>query len=224
MGGAAGIKIAMMVFFVWLSSQMGSMVEEVLGRVRVSIQASELMTLDGHLAVWAIEQRRTRPPDDQAEFEKACNIMLSVRGRSVTQDRWREDYIYERVRRTPVHWRVTSKGPDRIYGTEDDISVERIGDMVELNTDPVAVIEQAIARKRKLDAQVLRRLRTLVKHIEQGTDKKDPHANGKGQDDSIFGDGSDLPPGFEKQLEKQQKLIEESLQELDDLLAQSSDE
>jgi hypothetical protein len=114
------------------------------------------------MQVWSIEQGRTRPPRDQAEFERACREELASRaGRDPTTDRWGQTYVYERVSDAGVHWRIASKGPDRRLGTADDLVVERRGDVVEINEDPAAIIERELEKKQRQDAKALEALRAL---------------------------------------------------------------
>jgi len=201
------MKLLIGAFFVWVSAQMGSLAEEILARVRESVQASELLTLDGYLAVWTIEQKRTLPPKDQEQFEIACRAMLSARGgRPVTHDRWGQPYVYECLGRRPVHWRITSMGPDRRLAGErdplpDDLIVERVSDRVEINRDPASIMERAIERKLRQDQEILERLRELSAEQKE-----------EAQDASSFGSEAE-------EAKRQQELLERSLEDLDRILA-----
>ncbi|HBP19044.1 MAG TPA: hypothetical protein DEA08_14815, partial [Planctomycetes bacterium] len=118
-------------------------------------------TLDGQLAAWTIGQKRGRPPADQPHFDRVCReILTAPGGRDVTRDRWGEGYVYERIAVRPVEWEISSKGPDRRLGSEDDLVVHRRDDQVEINRDPVSIIEGAIERVRRADE---RRLDALAK-------------------------------------------------------------
>ena len=160
MGGAL-IKVGIGAFFVFASAQMGDLARGLLDRARESVKASELLTLDGQLAAWTIGQKRGRPPTDQAHFDRVCReILTAPGGRDVTKDRWGEGYVYERIAVRPVEWEISSKGPDRSLGSEDDLVVHRRDDHVEINRDPVSIIEGAIERVRRADE---RRLDALAK-------------------------------------------------------------
>ena len=125
MGGAL-IKVGIGAFFVFASAQMGGLARGLLDRARESVQASELLTLDGQLAAWTIAHKRGRPPADQAHFESVCREVLTAPGgRDVTKDRWGEGFVYERIAVRPVEWQISSKGPDRSLGSEDDLVVHR---------------------------------------------------------------------------------------------------
>lgn len=168
MAAGVAIKIGIGAFFVWASSQMGVLAQEILGRVRESVQASELVTLDNHLAVWAIERRRTRAPKNQQEFDRVVVQLFTQRGgRKVTDDRWGMPYLYEQLSARPVGWRIVSRGPDRKPGTKDDLVLERHGDQVHINKDPTEIAEKAIERKRALDEKLLRKMRDLADKAQQ---------------------------------------------------------
>lgn len=165
MGGTLA-KLLVGAFFVALSAQLGELARELIGRARESVQASELLTIDGQLATWAVDQRRTRAPRDQQEFERALRDLVTARGgRDVVLDRWGQPYLYERLGDQPA-WRLSSRGPDRTPGTADDLVVERRGDRVERSRDPQQIAEQALERKRGMDRQVLRELQQLTARLE----------------------------------------------------------
>ena len=166
MGGTL-TKLLVGAFFVGLSSQMGELAQDVISRARESVQASEMLTLDGTLAAWAIEQRRTRGPRNQEEFDQTLEFILSARGsRDVTRDRWNQPYVYEHISDRPVRWRISSRGPDLRLGTEDDLVVERTGDRSELSRDPVEIIEQAIESTRRRYRKTLAELRFEVARLK----------------------------------------------------------
>jgi hypothetical protein len=169
-----GVKAVVGAFLVGLSAQLGAFANEVLEKVTVSIQASEMMTIDGYLTVAAIEERRTRFPRDQAEFERTVRDQLSSRGRDPTRDRWSKPYVYEP--RGGRGYSLSCGGPDKRVGTEDDIVVERDQDHVQLNRDPAQIMEQAIQRKQRLDADVAQKVRELVAQakVESKRPAEDP--------------------------------------------------
>ena len=167
MGGTL-IKAGIGVFLVVAAAKMGGLASELLGRARESVQASELLTLDGHLAAWTIGRKRTRPPRDQAHFEEVVAGLFTTRGeRNVTQDRWGQTYLYEKLGERPVAWRITSKGPDRALGTSDDLVLKRHEDNVQINRDPVAIMEAAIEDKRQADERFLRDLQRVLAESEE---------------------------------------------------------
>jgi hypothetical protein len=181
------LKVAIGVFFVWLSAQMGTFVDEVLTRVKESVQASELLKIDSFVHVVSIgdEQRRQRPPRDQAEFDAIVRDWLTAQGgRDVAKDRWNEPYIYDRIPRDDprdIYYRITSKGPDRLLGTADDIVIEREGESSRINRNPVDLAEHALERKQELDREIGKKLRDLVEkaNTTSGPDPlaaKDPTA------------------------------------------------
>ncbi len=113
--------------------------------------------------MWAIEQRRTRAPRDQEEFERTLEQILSARGpRRVTHDRWDRPYAYEHFGDSPLHWRISSRGPDRLLGNDDDLVVERIEDRVRVTRDPVEIAEMALERARRLDHETVGKLRAAA--------------------------------------------------------------
>jgi hypothetical protein len=166
MGGTLA-KLLVGVFFVGLSSQLGELAQDVVSKARESVQASELMTLDGTLAAWAMEQRRTRAPEHQEEFERTLEQILTARGpRRVTHDRWDRPYAYEHFGDSPLHWRISSGGPDRLLGNGDDLVVERIDDRVEMTRDPVEIAEMAIDRALRLDRETVGELRAAAAKLD----------------------------------------------------------
>jgi hypothetical protein len=168
MGGSL-VKLAVGAFLVGLASQMGALAKDVLGRVRVSVQASELHTLDGHLWANTLEQRQTLPPADQAAFERAVRELFAARGdREVTHDRWGQPYLYARLGVRPVRWRIVSKGPDRRIATADDLVLERSDDRVSMNVDPVRVAEEALDVQAAHQAALVERLRELGAQLDAG--------------------------------------------------------
>jgi hypothetical protein len=178
MGGIA-FKIAIGGFLVWLSAQMGAFVEEVLGKVRESVQASELLEIDKYVAYASVfdENRKTvHAPKDQAEFEKILQDWLTAGGgRKVAKDRWDEPYVYFRVpSRDPrdVRYRITSKGADKKLGTPDDIVLERDNDHATINRDPTKIADQAIEQKKQLDRDVAKKVEELLQKAPK--DAKDP--------------------------------------------------
>src|SRR5207237_6577040 len=113
-------KVAIAGFLVWLSAQMGVFADEIMHRVRESVQASELLSVDGAVYQWAAldpENPKPRSPKDQAEFERVLRDNLTAAGgRDVTRDRWDEPYLYDRVRRAAqraFYYRLARQGPDR---------------------------------------------------------------------------------------------------------------
>lgn len=167
MGGTL-VKAGIGVFLVVAAAKMGGLATELLGRARESVQATELATLDGYLSVWCIERKRTQPPRDQAHFEEVVRGLFTTRGeRDVTQDRWGETYVYEKLGARPVAWRITSKGPDKALGTGDDLVLKRHEDKVQINRDPVSIMEGAIEDKRQADERFLRDLNRLVRKAEE---------------------------------------------------------
>ncbi|MBL4845126.1 MAG: hypothetical protein JKY65_06355 [Planctomycetes bacterium] len=164
------VKAGIGVFLVVAAAKMGGLATDLLGRARESVQASELLTLDKHLAVWAIERKRTRPPRDQGHFNEVVQGLFTTRGkRDVTKDRWGEAYVYEKLGERPVAWRISSKGPDKTLGTADDLVLKRHEDHVQINRDPEEIMKGAIEDKRKADARFLRDLKRLVNRDKKKT-------------------------------------------------------
>lgn len=177
--GPTGAKVGAAALLVALASQLSAAAEELVGRVRESVQASELLTVDGYALVWSLEQNPTRAPRDQAEFERACRDELAARaGREPTADRWGRTYVYEPLAvRGALRWRISSAGPDRRLGTEDDLVVERHGDASQINRDPTEIVERALARWREADAQALEQLWALALADRGGAPARDPSAD-----------------------------------------------
>lgn len=174
MGGTLA-KLMVGVFFVGLASQLGDLARDVVSKARESVQASELLTLDGSLAAWAIEQRRTRAPRDQEEFERTLEHILTARGpRRVSHDRWDRPYVYEYLGDTPLRWRISSRGPDRVLGSDDDLVVERIDDRIQVSRDPAEIAEMALDRALRLDRETVGELRAAVALLEPKTSATAP--------------------------------------------------
>ena len=177
MGGTL-TKLLVGVFFVGLASQLGELARDVVSKARESVQASELLTLDKSLEAWAIEQRRTRPPRDQEEFEHALEQILTG-SRRVTHDRWDRPYVYEHLGDTPLRWRISSRGPDRILGNDDDLVVNRIAERVEISRDPVEIAEMAIDRAQRLERETVGKLRAAAAKLEPEAERRDPLLDAK---------------------------------------------
>jgi hypothetical protein len=183
MGGVA-LKIAIGGFLVWLSAQMGNFADEILLKVRESVQASELLEIDKYVAYQSVfgddPSKKARAPRDQAEFESiVAEWVTASGGRNVTKDRWGEPYVYFRFpTKDPrtVHYLITSKGPDRKLGTPDDIIVEREDDHATINRDPEKIAESALERKQQLDREVAKKVNDLLQEAKK-TPPKDPESN-----------------------------------------------
>ena len=170
MGGVA-FKIAIGGFLIWLSAQMGTFAEEILGKVRESVQASELVEIDKYVAVQSAfgddPTKKAHAPKDQAEFERILRDWTVASGnRDVTKDRWDQPYVYFRVPSRDardVKYRITSKGADKKIGSGDDLVVERENDHSSINRDPTRIAESAIEQKKALDREVARRANELLR-------------------------------------------------------------
>jgi hypothetical protein len=175
MSGVA-LKVAIGGFLVWLSAQMGTFAEEILSKVRESVQASELVEIDRYVAYESAfgqdPSKKAHAPKDQAEFERVLREWTTASGnRNVTLDRWEQPYVYYRVpERDPrrIHYTITSKGSDRKIGSADDLVVEREDDHSSINRDPVKIIESAIEQKKALDREVAKKVNDLLPFDELG--------------------------------------------------------
>src|SRR5579883_2097030 len=184
MGGIA-LKIAIVGFLVWLSAQMGNFADEILLKVRESVQASELLEIDRFVAYQSVfgddASKKARAPKDQAEFESiVAEWVTASGGRSVTKDRWGEPYVYFRVpTKDPrtVHYLITSKGPDRKLGTPDDIVVEREDYFANNTRDTEKIADSAMERKQQLDREVAKRVNDLLQEAKKTPPPKDPESN-----------------------------------------------
>lgn len=184
MGGVA-FKAAVGAFLVWLSAQMGAFADEILGKVRESVQASELLEIDHFVAYESAfgedPAKKAHAPRDQAEFERVLSEWLTASGgRHVTRDRWDEPYVYCRLPSDDprsIRYRITSKGPDRRLGTPDDIVLEREGEHAAIDRDPEKIAQAAIERKQALDREVAKRVSELLARTPASPEKRqDPSA------------------------------------------------
>jgi len=181
--GSFVFKLAVGGFLVLLAAQLGTFADEILIKVRESVQASELLEIDRYVAyestVGDDPTKKAHAPKDQAEFERVVAEWIATSGnRNVTRDRWGEPYVYFRVAtRDPreVHYRITSKGPDRKLGTPDDIVVEREDDHATINRDPARIADAALEQKQQIDREVARRVTELLREA-----KKAPPASPSG--------------------------------------------
>lgn len=184
MSGVA-FKVAIGAFLVWLSAQMGTFAEEILGKVRESVQASELVEIDHYVAYESAfgsdASKKARAPRDQDEFERILQEWLNASGgRRVTRDRWDEPYVYFKVPSRDardVKYRITSKGSDRKLGTPDDLILERDNDRSSINRDPTKIAESAIERKKELDREVAKRVDELLREAPSAPSKAPAHAS-----------------------------------------------
>ena len=183
--GGVFFKVAVGGFLVWLSAQMGTFAEEILSKVRESVQASELVEIDHYVAYessfGADPAKKAHAPADQAEFERILQEWLTASGgRKVTLDRWDEPYVYFKLAsKDPrdVRYRITSKGPDKRLGTPDDIILERDNDHATINKDPTKIAESAIEQKKQLDKEVARRVTELLRDAPRAPEKSEPKAS-----------------------------------------------
>ncbi len=170
MGGVA-VKVAIGAFLVWLSAQMGTFAEEILAKVRESVQASELVEIDKYVAVQSAfgddPTKKSHAPKDQAEFERILKDWTSASGnRNVTLDRWEQPYVYYRIPNKDarvINYRITSRGADKKLGTPDDLVVERENDHSSINRSPEKIAESAIEQKKALDREVAKRANELLR-------------------------------------------------------------
>jgi hypothetical protein len=177
--GGTALKVLIAGFFVWLSAQMGTFADEILVRVRESVQASELLEIDTYVYQHSVlENERTHAPRDQAEFESILKEWLTASGgRDVTKDRWDRPYAYDHTpTRDPreVLYRIASGGPDRKLGTGDDIVVERENDHARINRDPARIAEEALERKKHLDEDTVSRIREILEAAKSGDPSAKP--------------------------------------------------
>jgi hypothetical protein len=186
MGGVA-FKVAIGGFLVWLSAQMGTFAEEILGKVRESVQASELVEIDRYVAYESAfgqdPSKKAHAPKDQAEFEQVLREWTTASGnRNVTLDRWDQPYAYFKIpSRDPrdVKYRITSKGADKKIGSADDLVVERENDHSSINRDPTKIAESAIEQKKALDREVARRANELLRQAPGQAAKNAAHEGPK---------------------------------------------
>ena len=196
-------------FFVWMMAQMGTFADEVLGRVKESLQASELLLIDEYVYNWTEnEHERPRAPKDQAEFEAVVRDWTEAKaGRNVTRDRWDRPYVYDPVAQAdPRHivWRISSMGPDCKLGTADDLVVERDGDRATINRDPAKIAEEAIERKQRLDTETVSRVREILAAAK--AQEKEPPAG--------------APPQKDVSPERQARELDEAVRDLGRILEQ----
>jgi hypothetical protein len=165
--GGTALKLAIAAFFVGLSAQIGTLADEVLSCVRESAQASELVEVDACVArACAINTEQARAPKDQSEFEKIVRDGIQrAFGRDPSLDSWDKPYVYERIPSRDaraVLYTITSCGPDRLFGTSDDIVLERENESSTIDRDPAAKAERASERKKRLDRDAATRLRETL--------------------------------------------------------------
>lgn len=184
MGGLV-FKIAVGGFLVWLSAQMGTFAEEILGKVRESVQASELVEIDRYVhyqsAFGDDASKKAHAPKDQIEFERVLREWTAASGnRNVTLDRWEQPYVYFKVASPDpreVKYRITSKGADRKIGSADDLVLERDNERTSINRDPTKIAESAIEQKKALDREVAKKVNELLREAPPTAASQPPRAS-----------------------------------------------
>lgn len=161
--GSTGLKAIGGLLMVILSSGMGSFAQDILYKVRMSIQGSEMLMIDGYLQVHFVE--RNRYPRNQKEFDAALEEYFDARNRQVTDDRWGTSYRFIVDGRRA--YRIFSSGPDRIADTPDDLILTRVSQRVHLNKDPVAIAESAIQQAQQQREEQIQAISELLEKLEE---------------------------------------------------------
>lgn len=200
------MKIGIGVLLMVLSAQATEMARDVLKKATVSIQASEMLSIDIALQAFnadtgqSIRQGHAHYPRNDAEFERALTDYFEQRNRDITRDRWGEKYIY--TPRGPLGYDLVSKGPDQQLGTDDDLILERRETIVRINKDPEQIALQAIEQVERVHAEQRARLREALDQLEAAELEEREQGNngvGNGQDptpgNAPENDGAGTSPG-----------------------------
>src|ERR1700722_4466422 len=97
--GSLAFTLAPGGFGIWPAAELGTFADEILGKVRESVQASELLEIDRYISVQSAlgddPNRKPHAPLDQQDFERVVSGWLTASGnRDVTRDRWGEPFVY----------------------------------------------------------------------------------------------------------------------------------
>jgi hypothetical protein len=179
--GGIAFKVAIGGFLVWLSAQMGAFVTDILEKVRESVQASELLEIDNYIIHESGDDPgRVRAPADQAAFDRFLEEWFTASGRKTTRDRWDEPFVYFKIpSKDPrdLKYRITSKGPDKKLGTQDDIVLERDNTHATINHDPTKIADAALEQKKQLDREVAKRVNDLLREAPKKAESAPPRAS-----------------------------------------------
>jgi hypothetical protein len=138
---------------------------DVLRTVRISVQTIELSFIDDALrreAVTIVDPRTDPYPKDQEAFNQFMVTAFENRGSDNTLDQWgtglRWDHPSKEV------YSITCAGPDKEFGTADDLVLKRNGQNREMtkNLDEIAkTMEEEIVKEKQRQEERLAKLEEL---------------------------------------------------------------
>jgi len=138
---------------------------DVLCTVRISVQTIELSSIDDALrreAVTIIDPRVDPYPKDQEGFNKFMVTAFEGRGSDNTLDQWGTPLAWDHPSKKV--YSITCAGPDKGYGTEDDLVLTREGNdrTMTKNLDEIAeMMEEEIVKEKERQEERLAKIEEL---------------------------------------------------------------
>ena len=132
-----------------------TMFKQIMSVVQFAVTGIELNSIDYMIILNEITSERYPEEDEFKDFMK--ENFLSRGGRDQTKDQWDTPYSYKRI---PEGYRVTSAGPDKTTGTEDDLYLERQGNNTYINKDVQKALNASIDIVLKRDKEATEKLKS----------------------------------------------------------------
>jgi DNA-binding transcriptional MerR regulator len=178
MGGIVKVMVPLVALAV-AASYLG-VVQDILDTVRKSVVGIALCRIDDALYGECLKQADSRVdplPKDQEEFLGFMQKAFENRGQDVTKDQFGTPYCYLHPAKPPENptFTVSSAGPNRTFGDDDDLVVHRHGktrDMTYPPEDIAKVMELKAQQKQQADDQ-------LRQALEEGGEQQ---GEGSGQE------------------------------------------
>lgn len=122
------IKLGLGIGLISFGASYLDIVRDLFTTVRVSVTGLELSRIDEALqreGISALDADTDLFPKTQDEFEQFLSKSFEDRGRDVTLDQFGNKILYQHPGRETYH--IASAGPDKEYGTSDDVLLSRHG-------------------------------------------------------------------------------------------------
>lgn len=115
------------------------MAQVTLGVVKLSVSGTELGGIDKALLVY---KHTTGDYPQEEQFRQFLSEnLLSRGGKDQGLDQWGSSYSYKRYSNG---YRITTAGPDKRFGTEDDLYLERRGNKTYVNKDISSALDATL--------------------------------------------------------------------------------
>ena len=150
------IYLLMLIGSLYASMTFGrTMLKQIMSVVQFAVTGIELNSIDYMIVLNEITSERYPEEGEFKDFMK--ENFLSRGGRDQTKDQWDTPYSYKRI---PKGYRITSAGPDKKTGTEDDLYLERKGNNTYINKDVQKALNASIDMVLKRDKKIAEDLKS----------------------------------------------------------------